>query len=29
METSRPLTFEGQHAPRVVDAAAALRSVIQ
>jgi hypothetical protein len=28
METSRPLTFEGRQAPRVVDAAAALRSVI-
>jgi hypothetical protein len=29
METSRPLTFEGQRAPRTVDAAAALRSVIK
>lgn len=27
METSRPLIFEGQQAPRVVDAAAALRSL--
>jgi hypothetical protein len=27
METSRPLTFEGRSAPRVVDAAAALRSL--
>ena len=29
METSRPMTFEGNEAPRVVDAAAALTSVIQ
>jgi len=29
METARPLTFEGYEAPRVVDAAAAVRSVIQ
>jgi hypothetical protein len=27
METSRPMTFEGRDAPRVVDAAAALRSL--
>lgn len=27
METSRPLNFEGQHAPRVADVAAAVRSI--